>query len=77
MRKGDPSSIRWRLAAAVGPELVALGLVILLAVAILLVVRLPLAGDPGRQSPQPSASPGASAWNLDHAIPHEQSLSLI
>jgi len=76
MRRDDPSSIRWRLAATVGPELVALGLVILLAVAVLVVVRLPPAGDPDRRSPQSSASPGASAWNLDHASPVEQPIWL-
>jgi len=35
----DPSFIRWRLAAAIGPEVVALGTIILLAMLILVFVR--------------------------------------
>jgi hypothetical protein len=69
MRRGDPSSIRWRLAAAVGPELVALGLVILVAVALLMISRHAPAGDPDRQSPEPTASPAASAWVPARASP--------
>ena len=71
MRRGDPSSIRWRLAAAVGPELVALGLVMLVAVGLLMISRQDPAGDPGRQSPGPSASPAASVWVPVRASPLE------
>ena len=41
MRGGrdDPSSFKWRLAATVGPEIVALALTILLALAVLLAVQ--------------------------------------
>jgi len=71
MRRGDPSSTRWRLAAAVGPELVALGLVILVAVALLMISRPAPADDPGRQSPRPSASLAASVWVAVRASPLE------
>lgn len=56
---GDPSSIRWRIASAVGPELVALVLVIVLAISVLLVVRLGTSQgdvDVSHPSPAPSAA---------------------
>jgi hypothetical protein len=37
---GDPSWIRWRLAAAIGPEIVALGLTIALAILVLTIMWL-------------------------------------
>lgn len=57
MDQGDPSSIRWRVASTVGPEMVALALVIALAISILLIVRLGSPQDDvdvSRPSPAPS-----------------------
>lgn len=59
--RGDPSSIRWRLAATVGPELVALALAILFALVVLLVIRVgsPTGNDENR-SADPSSGPRSS-----------------
>ena len=52
--RDDPSSFRWRLAATVGPEVVALVLAILFAFAILLATRL---GSPSSNAKNRSADP--------------------
>lgn len=57
MDQGDPSSFRSRIASAVGPEMVALALVIALAISVLLIVRVGSsqgAVDVSRPSPAPS-----------------------
>jgi hypothetical protein len=57
MRTGrsGPSSIRWRLALALDPEMVALALTILFALAVLLVLRPGSpSSNPENRSPDPS-----------------------
>lgn len=52
--------MRWRLAAMVDPEMVALALAILIGLAILLVVRLGSPVGAENRSPNPSSEPGSS-----------------
>jgi hypothetical protein len=55
---GDETSTRWRIAATVGPEMVALALVIVLAISILVFTRLgssPARTNVDGASPAPSA----------------------
>ena len=60
-RRHDPSSIRWRLAATVAPEMVALALTILFVLAVLLAVGFGSpSGNAENRSPDPSSEPRSS-----------------
>lgn len=56
-RRDDPTSIRWRLAATVGPEMLALALTILFALGVLIVVRPGSPSGAENRSPDPSSEP--------------------
>ena len=79
MRTGrpDPSSISWRLAAAVDPEMVALVLVVLLALAVLLTMRsVSPSNNTENRSPAPSSDPRSSR-SVSLIGPSEVGVSLL
>jgi hypothetical protein len=72
MRAGwrDPSSMSWRLAARVDPEMVALALVVLLALAALLAMPSGSpSGNTENRSPDPSSDPRSSRSVTPNGMP--------
>ena len=68
IRRDDPYSIRWRLAATLGPEIVAFALAMLLAVGVVIAVWSGSPSGAENRSPEPSLQPGPTGFGSDSRL---------
>ena len=68
IRRDDPYSIRWRLAATLGPEIVAFTLAMLLALGVVIVVWSGSPSGAENRSPEPSLQPGPTGFGSDSRL---------
>jgi hypothetical protein len=54
-RRGNESTIRWRLAATIGPEVIAFGLSVLLVLAVIMAIGQNPPADGPRRSSEPTS----------------------